>query len=156
MAAEAAAARSARATPRRVPRRTPGWRRRARRGRATRSTRSSRRAGSSAAQLKEVESYGLLAGRAVGRETYYDDDALGVAQLAAQFMQYGVEARHLRMYRRRRARGGLLRELVMPLLKQRNPRAREQAIETVETLLKLGDSMRATMLRAALRDYSSS
>ena len=30
--------------------------------------------GLNAAQLKEVESYGLLAGRAVGRETYYDDD----------------------------------------------------------------------------------
>jgi DNA-binding transcriptional MerR regulator len=112
--------------------------------------------GLEAAQLKEVESYGLLAGRAVGRETYYDDDALGVAQLAAQFMQFGVEARHLRMYRTSAEReAGFVESVVMPLVKQRNPRAREQAIETVETLLKLGDSMRATMLRRALRDYSS-
>ena len=113
--------------------------------------------GLNAAQLKEVESYGLLAGRAVGRETYYDDDALGVAQLAAQFMQFGVEARHLRMYRTSAEReAGFVESVVMPLVKQRNPRAREQAIETVETLLQLGDSMRATMLRRALRDYSSS
>ena len=113
--------------------------------------------GLNAAQLKEVESYGLLAGRVVGRETYYDDDALGVAQLAAQFMQFGVEARHLRMYRTSAEReAGFVESVVMPLVKQRNPRAREQAIETVETLLKLGDSMRATMLRRALRDYSSS
>ena len=113
--------------------------------------------GLNAAQLKEVESYGLLAGRAVGRETYYDEDALGVAQLAAQFMQFGVEARHLRMYRTSAEReAGFVESVVMPLVKQRNPRAREQAIETVDTLLKLGDSMRATMLRRALRDYSSS
>ena len=113
--------------------------------------------GLNAAQLKEVEGYGLLAGRAVGRETYYDEDALGVAQLAAQFLQFGVEARHLRMYRTSAEReAGFVESVVMPLVKQRNPRAREQAIETVETLLKLGDSMRATMLRRALRDYSSS
>ncbi len=34
------------------------------------------------AQLKEVEGYGLLAGHSVGRETYYDEDALAVARLA--------------------------------------------------------------------------
>jgi len=109
------------------------------------------------AQLKEVESYGLLAGHSMGRETYYDDDALGVARLAAEFMQFGVEARHLRMYRTSAEReAGFVESVVMPLVKQRNPRAREQAAETVETLLRLGDTMRATMLRRALRDYTTS
>ncbi len=113
--------------------------------------------GLSAAQLKEVEGYGLLAGRSVGRETYYDDDALGVARLAAEFLQFGIEARHLRMYRTSAEReAGFVESVVLPLVKQRNPRAREQAVETVETLLKLGESMRATMLRRALRDYSTS
>jgi DNA-binding transcriptional MerR regulator len=107
------------------------------------------------AQLKEVEGYGLLAGHPVGRETYYDDDALAVARLAAEFLQFGVEARHLRMYRTTAEReAGFVESVVMPLVKQRNPRAREQAVETVETLLKLGDSMRASMLRRALRDYT--
>ena len=78
--------------------------------------------GLNAAQLKEVEGYGLLAGRAVGRETYYDEDALGVAQLAAQFLQFGVEARHLRMYRTSAEReAGFVESVVMPLVKQRNP-----------------------------------
>jgi DNA-binding transcriptional MerR regulator len=107
------------------------------------------------AQLKEVEGYGLLAGQSVGRETYYDDDALAVARLAAEFLQFGVEARHLRMYRTTAEReAGFVESVVLPLVKQRNPRAREQAVETVETLLKLGDSMRASMLRRALRDYT--
>ncbi|HTN78250.1 MAG TPA: MerR family transcriptional regulator [Acidimicrobiales bacterium] len=113
--------------------------------------------GLNAAQLKEVEGYGLLAGTVIGRETFYDDDALEVARLAAGFMQFGVEARHLRMYRTSAEReAGFVESVVLPLVKQRNPRAREQAIETVETLLKLGDSMRATMLRRALHDYSGS
>ncbi|HMK10081.1 MAG TPA: MerR family transcriptional regulator [Acidimicrobiales bacterium] len=113
--------------------------------------------GLTAAQLKEVEGYGLLAGTAIGRETFYDDDALDVARLAAQFMQFGVEARHLRMYRTSAEReAGFVESVVLPLVKQRNPRAREQAIETVDTLLRLGDSMRAMMLRRALRDYSGS
>ncbi|HMK11296.1 MAG TPA: MerR family transcriptional regulator, partial [Acidimicrobiales bacterium] len=109
--------------------------------------------GLNAAQLKEVEGYGLVAGTAIGRETFYDDDALDVARLAAQFMQFGVEARHLRMYRTSAEReAGFVESVVLPLVKQRNPRAREQAMETIDTLLRLGDSMRATMLRRALRD----
>ena len=44
---------------------------------------------------------------------------------------------------------------IMPLVKQRNPRAREQAADTVELLVRLGDSMRATMLRRALREYTT-
>ena len=58
------------------------------------------------------------------------------------------------MYRTSAEReAGFVESVVMPLVKQRNPRARERAAETVETLLRLGDSMRATMLRRALRDY---
>ncbi len=59
------------------------------------------------------------------------------------------------MYRTTAEReAGFVESVVLPLVKQRNPRGREQAVETVETLLKLGDSMRASMLRRALRDYT--
>jgi DNA-binding transcriptional MerR regulator len=112
--------------------------------------------GLTGAQLRDVESYGLVAGRALGRDTFYDDDALEVAKIAAQFMQFGVEARHLRMYRTTSEReAGFVASVVMPLVKQRNPRAREQASDTVEQLVRLGDSMRATMMRRALREYTT-
>ncbi len=112
--------------------------------------------GLTGAQLRDVESYGLVAGRALGRDTFYDDDALEVARIAAQFMQFGVEARHLRMYRTTSEReAGFVASVVMPLVKQRNPRAREQAADTVEQLVRLGDSMRSTMLRRALREYTT-
>jgi DNA-binding transcriptional MerR regulator len=105
-------------------------------------------------ELAELERYGLLAPRRVGSNRYYDEEALLVANLAAGFMRYGVEARHLRMYKVAGEReAGFFEQVVMPMLKQRNPQARRQATETLNELSRLGHSLRAAMLRQALRQY---
>jgi DNA-binding transcriptional MerR regulator len=105
-------------------------------------------------QVRELERYGLLAGRSVAGTVYYDEDANVVAGLAASFRRFGVEARHLRMYKSAAEReAGFFEQVVMPLLKQRNPEARRQAGETLAELVRLGESLRAAMLRLALRDY---
>jgi DNA-binding transcriptional MerR regulator len=112
-------------------------------------------AGLKPAELEELEKFGLLCGRNVGPDVLYDAEALVVARLAAGFMRYGVEARHLRMYRTSAEReSGFFEQLVMPMLKQRNPAARRQAAVTLSELAQLGEGMRAAMLRQALRDYS--
>jgi DNA-binding transcriptional MerR regulator len=104
--------------------------------------------------LRELERYGLLAGRRAASSTYYDEEALAVAQLAAGFMKYGVEARHLRMYKTAGEReAGFLEQVVLPMLKQRNPQARKQAADALSDLTKLGQGLRAAMLRQALRKY---
>jgi DNA-binding transcriptional MerR regulator len=106
--------------------------------------------------LEELERYGILTGRSVGGTTYYDEDALVVANLAAGFMKYGVEARHLRMYRNAGEReASFFEQVVMPMLKQRNPEAHTQAIETLGELARLGQALRAAMLRQALHEYLS-
>jgi len=103
--------------------------------------------------IQELERYGLLAGKAVAGTVYYDEEALIAARLAAGFLRFGVEARHLRMYKTAAEReAGLFEQVVMPLLKQRNPQARQQAAATLSELAGLGQSLRATMLRQALRD----
>lgn len=105
--------------------------------------------------IRDLERFGLLAGRLVAGTTYYDEEALIVANLAAGFIRHGVEARHLRMYKTAAEReAGFFEQLVMPLLKQRNPRSRRQAIDMLTELSKLGQGMRAAMLRAALRDHT--
>lgn len=105
--------------------------------------------------VTELEQYGLLTGRAVGRVTYYDEEALVVARLAAGFLRYGAEARHLRMYRNAADReAGLFEQVVLPMLKQRNPVARRHARESLVDLARLGEGLRAAMLRAALRQYT--
>ena len=104
--------------------------------------------------LKELERYGLIASRTVGGTAYYDDDALSAAHVAAGFMKFGVEARHLRMYKTAAEReAGFFEQVVMPMLKQRNPDARRQAGETLAELARLGQRLRSAMLRNALRDY---
>jgi hypothetical protein len=105
--------------------------------------------------LGELERYGLLSGRPMGRETLYDEEALVVARLAAGFLRFGVEARHLRMYKVAAEReAGFLEQVVLPLLKQRNPSARQRAVETLGELIALGEALRAAMLRQSLKGFA--
>ncbi len=102
--------------------------------------------------LADLERFGLVAGRVVGQSTLYDDDALLVAQVAAAFLRHGVEPRHLRMYKVAVDReAAFLEQIVTPVLKQRNPAARRQAVEAVEELTVLGQRLRASLLRTALQ-----
>jgi DNA-binding transcriptional MerR regulator len=111
--------------------------------------------GLDAAGVADLEQYGLIAGRPVAGVLYYDEDAVVIARVAAGFRGFGVEARHLRIYKTAAEReAGFIEQLVTPLLKQRNPQARGQAMESVVELTELGEALRACMLRAALRDLT--
>jgi DNA-binding transcriptional MerR regulator len=104
--------------------------------------------------LRALEQYGLLSGRALGDAVFYDGDALVIATKSAGFLARGVEARHLRMYKVAAEReAGFLEQLAMPLLKQRNPQARREAVEMVEELSDLGHDLRSALLRANLRRH---
>ena len=106
-------------------------------------------------QVQDLEKFGLFTGRVVGGTSYYDEDSLVIARLAAGFLRFGVEGRHLRMYKTAAEReASFFEQLVMPLLKQRNPSARRQAIETLQELGRLGQGLRNAMLRQALRDHT--
>ncbi len=105
-------------------------------------------------ELTEVERYGLLGGRVVSGITYYDGDATACAGLAAVFLRYGVEPRHLRLYRNSVDReAALFEQVVLPLVKQRNPQARALAVETLRDLTRQGAELRETLLQQALRPY---
>jgi DNA-binding transcriptional MerR regulator len=105
--------------------------------------------------LGDLGRFGLLTGYQVGGDTFYDGDALVVARTAAGFMRFGIEARHLRMYKVAAEReAGFMEQVVMPLLKQRNPTARQQAAENLGEMARLGELLRTALLRAALRDHT--
>ncbi len=104
--------------------------------------------------LRSLEQYGLISGRALGDAVFYDGDALLIASKSAGFLDRGVEARHLRMYKVAAEReAGFLEQLTMPLLKQRNPQARREAVELVEELSELGHDLRSALLRSNLRRH---
>ena len=45
-------------------------------------------------------------------------------------------------------------QVVLPLVKQRNPDARRQAVANLAELTDLGESLRSAMLRQALKSYT--
>jgi DNA-binding transcriptional MerR regulator len=111
-------------------------------------------AGLTVDELRDVERFGIVTPRVVGGTAMYDDHAVVAAKVAAEFLRFGVEPRHLRLYRNAADReSGLIEQLIMPLMKQRNPAARVQAHTTLETLARLGGELRDAVLRQSLRPY---
>lgn len=103
--------------------------------------------------VRELEQFGLLHGRMVGRTSYYDRDALAVTRVAAAFARHGIEARHLRAYRNSVEReAGLFEAVVLPLVRQRNPASRRAAAQTIDELCSLGAELRALLIRQTLSD----
>ncbi len=110
--------------------------------------------GLSAEELEGLESYGLIGSMRVAGLQTYDEEALAVANLAAAFRAFGIEPRHLRLYRNAVDREmGLIEQVIIPLLRQRNPESRQRAVEGADQLAALGQSMRASLLRQALRQH---
>ncbi|HEX2038471.1 MAG TPA: MerR family transcriptional regulator [Acidimicrobiales bacterium] len=108
--------------------------------------------GLGADDVAELERYGFLAGRPVAGVVYYDEEALIVARLAAGFRRHGIEARHLRAYSNAADReAGLFEQVVTPLLKQRNPQSRRQAVDALAELSDMGAQLRAALVRRALK-----
>jgi DNA-binding transcriptional MerR regulator len=111
--------------------------------------------GLSLAQIEELESFGLIEGRTLAGVLCFDSEALALARLAASFSRFGIEARHLRLFKHAAERqAGLYSQIVMPLLRQRNPAARLRAGEDLQHLTELGSSLQACFLRAILRELT--
>ncbi|HZD38856.1 MAG TPA: MerR family transcriptional regulator [Actinomycetes bacterium] len=111
-----------------------------------------RAAGATVEQLAELESFNLIAPRGTGeRGSWYNGDDLVLLRLARDLAGYGLEARHLRMYKTFAEReAALFEQVVAPLVRQRNPEARGRARETLEALADLGSRMRNLALRSAV------
>jgi hypothetical protein len=110
--------------------------------------------GLSEIELASLQGFGLIEPVMVAGIPTFDEDALTVANLAAEFRKYGIEARHLRPYRNAVDREmGLIEQVIIPLLRQRNPESRQRAVDAADELGALGQTMRATLLRTALRRH---
>jgi len=111
-----------------------------------------RAAGATVDQLLELESFGLVSARGSGeRGAWYGGDDLVLLRLARELADYGLEARHLRMYKLFAEReAALFEQVVAPLVRQRNPEARARARATIESLAQLGGRMRDLALRSAV------
>ncbi|MBI4934893.1 MAG: MerR family transcriptional regulator [Actinobacteria bacterium] len=111
-------------------------------------------AGITSKQLGELESFGLVSGKGAGNTTLYSTSDLAIVKAAAGFLVRGVEARHLRGWKQSAEReASLFEQLVVPLLRQRNPQSRHQAALSLGELSAQGAELRAALLTAALRQH---
>jgi transposase-like protein len=111
--------------------------------------------GITAGQLTELESYGLVTGRGTGSGATYSDADLAVVRVAASFLERGIDARHLRGWRQAAEREvGLFEQRITPLLRQRNPKARAEARQTLGELADLGAELRQALMTSLLRQYA--
>ncbi len=69
-------------------------------------------------EVAELERYGLITSRLLSQGRRYGDDAVLVAKLAARFADFGVQARHLRMFKVAVERElALYEQIVAPLMR---------------------------------------
>jgi DNA-binding transcriptional MerR regulator len=109
--------------------------------------------GASAALLKALEEYGLVGGH--GNDSFDETDR-EVVQTALELASYGVEPRHLRLFRVAAEReAGLLQQLLTVGLRSRNPERRREALDSLESLAALASHMRHLMLISELREIAS-
>jgi DNA-binding transcriptional MerR regulator len=105
-------------------------------------------------RIKELESFGLVSSHGPESAKYYDGDDYIVLSIVNDFFRYGVEPRHLTMYRHFAEReASFFESIIMPQLRQRNPDARKKAASSLGELSRASRKLKQALLRNNLRQY---
>jgi len=101
--------------------------------------------------LADLERFGLVAPTSSEGAVVYDEQALATARLAGALGAFGVEPRHLRMYRVAAEReAGLLEQLISARLQTRRPESRAEALADLARINDLTGQFREVQLRSVL------
>jgi DNA-binding transcriptional MerR regulator len=107
-------------------------------------------------KIRELESFGLVCSHGPEAARYYDGDDYVVLSIVKDFFRYGVEPRHLTMYKHFEEReASFFETIVMPQLRQRNPDARRLATASLTDLAKASRKLKQALLRTNLRQHLS-
>jgi DNA-binding transcriptional MerR regulator len=105
--------------------------------------------GADVSLMRALEEFQLIGGR--GGDGFDETDR-EVVRTALELAAYGVEPRHLRIFRVAAEReAGLLEQLLSVGLRSRNPERRREALDALESLAALAAHMRHLMLISSLR-----
>ncbi|NQV97945.1 MAG: MerR family transcriptional regulator [Acidimicrobiaceae bacterium] len=104
--------------------------------------------------LLELERFGILKSRRVGETDLYDNIDLDILVASAKFLSLGIDARHLKAWRLAADQEvSLFETRVVPLMRQRNPAARRDAMSLFAELVDQGGRLRAALIAAQTRDH---
>jgi DNA-binding transcriptional MerR regulator len=103
-------------------------------------------------RIKDLETYGILCVHGLDGDQYFDGDDFVVLSIVKDFFKYGVEPRHLTMYRHFAEREATFFEsIVMPMVRQKNPEAKRAAADNLADLAALSRKLKQALLLANLR-----
>jgi len=105
-------------------------------------------------RIKELEAFGIISSHGPEGARYYDGDDFVVLSIVKDFFRYGIEARHLTMYKHFADReSSFFDQIVAPTLRQRNPDARRTAAQTLAELSSTSRKFKQALHRTNLRDH---
>jgi DNA-binding transcriptional MerR regulator len=106
--------------------------------------------------VDDLASFGLLRPERLNGEALYSGVDLIILRIVKEFFKFGVEPRHLTMYRHFADReASFFQQIVLPMLRQRNPEARRAASESLTELSRISRRLKQALLQANLRQHLS-
>lgn len=111
-------------------------------------------AGLDLGQVRALREFGVICEHAMnGVGSFFDHDDLVVGRIARDFFKYGIEPRHLKMFRHFAEReAALFEQVVVPSMRHRSQEARRQAQQSLADLARLARKLRQAFLRQSLRE----
>ncbi|HEX6401226.1 MAG TPA: MerR family transcriptional regulator [Actinomycetota bacterium] len=105
-------------------------------------------------RIKELESFAIVCSHGPEGAKYYDGDDFVILSIVKDFFRYGIEPRHLTMYKHFADReSSFFDQIVAPTLRQRNPDARRTAAQTLAELSSTSRKFKQALLRTNLREH---
>lgn len=109
-----------------------------------------RAAGLTDEEFQGLVDFGVMVVRA---EDTYDENDLLIAKAARKFFQFGVEPRHLRMYKQFADReADFFQRVVLPFARRKDAESQREASRSMHELMGLSRQMREGVLKTALRE----
>ena len=104
--------------------------------------------------IAELESYGIVCGHGPAEARHFDGDDFLVLTIVRDLLKYGVEPRHLTLFRNFADReAAFLESIVLPRTRQRNPDAKRSVGIALREMSLAARKLSAALLRVRLQRY---
>ena len=102
-------------------------------------------------QVQDLITYGLLSPTSVRGQQIFSGADLELASLAKEFARFGLEARHLKMYKVSAEReASFLEQVILPILANKSQKSRSRAENALTQLGEIGAQFRTLLLERAI------
>jgi DNA-binding transcriptional MerR regulator len=104
--------------------------------------------------VEELIEYGIIKVREGPEGKYFSPSDMRVLTIAKEFLRYGVEPRHLRIFTQFVTReSAFIEQIIKPQLQHKDTNAKRSAMKDLENLIGLSQMFVQTLLREALSAY---